>query len=52
MARLPAPKLTPGAYQKIIDKGEDAVPREVEVHDGHNGGAVLYFPSAMVVMNV
>lgn len=46
------PNSAPGAYQKIIDKGEDAVPREVEVHDGHNGGAVLYFPSAMVVMNV
>jgi hypothetical protein len=46
------PNSAPGAYQKIIDKGEDAVPREIEVHDGHNGGAVLYYPSAMVVMNV
>jgi hypothetical protein len=46
------PNSAPGAYQKIIDKGEDAVPREIEVHDGHNGGAVLYFPSAMVIMNV
>ncbi len=46
------PGSAPGAYQKIIDKGDDAVPREIEVHDGHNGGAVLYFPSAMVVMNV
>ena len=46
------PGSAPGAYQKIVDKGDNAVPREVEVHDGHNGGAVLYYPSAMVIMNV
>jgi hypothetical protein len=46
------PNSAPGAYQKIIDKGEEQVPREIEIHDGHNGGAVLYYPSAMVVMNV
>jgi hypothetical protein len=46
------PNSAPGAYQKIVDKGEDAVPREIEVHDGHNGGGVLFYPSAMVVMNV
>lgn len=46
------PNSAPGAYQKVVDKGENHVPREVEVHDGHNGGAVLFYPSAMVVMNV
>lgn len=46
------PNSAPGAYQKIIDKGDEQVPREIEIHDGHNGGAVLFYPSAMVVMNV
>jgi hypothetical protein len=46
------PNSAPGAYQKIIDRGDDEVPREIEIHDGHNGGAVLFYPSAMVVMNV
>lgn len=46
------PNSAPGAYQKIVDKGVDSVPREIEVHDGFNGGAALYFPSAVVVMNV
>jgi hypothetical protein len=42
----------PGAYQKVFDRGEDTVPRVIEVHDGHNGGPVLYFPGAIVVMDV
>lgn len=41
----------PGAYQRIIDKKE-SLPRSIEVHDGHNGGPAIYFPSAVVVMSV
>lgn len=44
--------LQPGPYMKVIDRGEDTVPRTIEVHDGHNGGPVIYFPGAIVVMNV
>lgn len=45
------PGLAPGPYTKVIDD-ERNVPRTVEVHDGHNGGPVLYFPSAIVVGTV
>jgi hypothetical protein len=41
----------PGAYTKVVDKMDD-VPREIKVHDGHNGGPVLYYPGAVVVMRV
>lgn len=46
------PGLAPGAYMKVIDHGETRVPRTIEIHDGHNGGPVIYFPSAVVVMSV
>lgn len=44
------PDLAPGPYMRVIDTGELLVPRNIEVHDGHNGGPILYFPSAIVVM--
>lgn len=44
--------MKPGPYMRVIDKGEQLVPRTLEVHDGHNGGVVLYYGSAIVVMNV
>jgi len=44
--------LAPGAYQKVIDHGDSQVPRKIEVHDGHNGGPALLFPSAIVTMSV
>lgn len=40
-----------GAYQKVVDDPND-VPRSIEIHDGHNGGPAIYFPSAIVRMNV
>lgn len=43
--------LGPGPYMKTVDD-PDRVPRSVEVHDGHNGGPVMWFPSAVVVMTV
>lgn len=46
------PGMAPGMYQKVIDRGENSVPRSIEVHQGHNGGPVLYFPSAIVIMHV
>lgn len=46
------PDMAPGAYQRVIDHFEDRIPRSIEVHDGHNGGPVIYYPSAIVVMNV
>ena len=44
------PNLEPGSYQKVVDN-EGKVPRSIEVHDGHNGGPRLYFPSAIVVLD-
>lgn len=46
------PDLGPGAYMKVIDRGEIQVPRSIEVHDGHNGGPAIFFPSAIVRMSV
>lgn len=46
------PDGAPGAYTKVVDTGEHDVPRRLLVHDGHNGGPVIYYPSAVVVMSV
>lgn len=45
------PNLSAGPYMKVVDD-EDDVPRNIKVHDGHNGGPRIYFPSAIVVMSV
>lgn len=45
------PDGSPTPYMRVIDRGEDQVPREVEVHDGFNGGPVLYFPGCLVKIN-
>lgn len=41
-----------GPYMKVVDTGDWTVPRNIEIHDGHNGGPALYYPSAIVVMSV
>lgn len=46
------PRLEPGAYTRVIDLGELSVPRRIHVHDGHNGGPVVFFPGAVVVLTV
>jgi hypothetical protein len=46
------PNMAPGAYQRVIDNGDTEIPRLIEVHDGHNGGPVIWYPSAIVVMSV
>lgn len=43
--------MAPGPYMKTIDR-TDVVPRSIEVHDGHNGGPVLFHPAAIVVATV
>jgi hypothetical protein len=45
------PGSAPGMYQKVIDRGEDHVPRSIEIHLGANGGPAIYYPSALVVMS-
>lgn len=45
------PNLEPGAYTAVIDSAVvngGRPPRTIEVHDGHNGGPVLFHPSAIV----
>jgi hypothetical protein len=44
--------LAPGPYMRVIDEGEFKIPRNVDVHDGHNGGPVVFYGSAVVVMTV
>lgn len=45
------PNMAPGAYMKTVDD-PNLVPRLISVHDGHNGGPVLFHPAAIVVMTV
>lgn len=40
----------PEPYTKVIEKNQ--VPLELEVHDGFNGGPVIYFPGSVVTMSV
>jgi hypothetical protein len=44
--------MAPGRYEKVIDRGEDRVPRIIEVHRGHNGGLVIFYGSAIVKATV
>jgi hypothetical protein len=42
-------------YYRVVDKGADdsaPPPRKIEVHRGFNGGSVLWYPGAIVVMTV
>ncbi len=49
--------LMPGSYAYTIDRAngvnaEKRTPANIERHRGHNGGPVIYLPSAVVVMSV
>jgi hypothetical protein len=48
--------MAPGVYQFVNDSGlvpnQKIVPRQIDVHDGHNGGPVLFYPSAIGRMTV
>lgn len=46
------PGMGPGDYTKVFDNGERGVPRRVQVHQGHNGAPVIYYPGAIVVLTV
>lgn len=46
------PNLEPGPYMKVVDHGDEQVPRLIEIHDGHNGGPRIYYPGSVVVMDV
>lgn len=46
------PDLGPGAYMKVVDNGDEEVPRMIAVHDGHNGGPIIEYPSAIVILTV
>jgi hypothetical protein len=47
------PDLTPGSYSMIYDSIDaQKPPRNLEVHRGHNGGPVIFYPSAVVTMTV
>ena len=41
----------PGPYTRVLDHYDDMVPPTVEVHDGHNGGPVIFFPSGVVILS-
>jgi hypothetical protein len=43
--------MAPGPYMRVVDD-PDRIPRSIEIHDGHNGGPVLYHPAAIVVATV
>lgn len=40
-----------GPYTRVVDNADGDPPREVRVHDGHNGGPVAYYPSAFYVLH-
>lgn len=46
------PNMEPGAYTRVIDRGESQIPRTIEVHDGHDGGPVIFFPGSLVVLTI
>src|ERR1051326_1354458 len=46
------PNMEPRPYAKVIDHGEDKVPRTIAVSRGHNGGPLIYWGSAVVAVDV
>lgn len=39
-----------GPWVKVVDNADRAVPRRIEVFDGHNGGPAIWYPRAIVVL--
>lgn len=37
-----------GTYSRVAQSAEDEIPMYVRVHNGHNGGPVLFYPGAIV----
>jgi hypothetical protein len=44
--------MAPGPYTRVVDNADLDPPRELKVHDGHNGGAIVYYPTAIYVLHV
>lgn len=40
-----------GSYMKIVED-EDDVPARVTVHRGHNGGPIIFYPNAVVILAI
>lgn len=48
------PSMEAGPYTFVkdsLDQSDNPVPRKLDVHDGHNGGIALHFPSSVVVLS-
>lgn len=41
----------PGPYTRVLEH-MDEIPATIDVHDGHNGGPVLYYPSGLIIASV
>ena len=46
------PEMGPGPYTRVLDQGEVTVPRTIQVHDGFNGGVVIFYPGGVVKLAV
>lgn len=52
------PNAAAGSYSFVKDKtgngpdGTKIVPPSIEIHQGHNGGALIYYPGSVVVLTV
>jgi hypothetical protein len=46
------PQMESGPYMLVVDNQGREVPRQIQVHDGHNGGPVMFHPGAVVIMTV
>jgi len=44
--------MAPGQYTRVIDLGENRIPRSIEVHNGHNGAPAIMYPGSVVIMTV
>jgi hypothetical protein len=44
------PNMESGQYTKVVDNGETEVPREIAVHNGHNGAPRIRFASNVCVL--
>lgn len=41
----------PGAYTRVLNTTDREIPGKVEIHDGHNGGPIVEYPSAIQIIN-
>lgn len=42
----------PGPATYVLDKRKDSGAPMLEVHDGHNGGPIIYYPGSLAIMTV